>query len=58
MPSGVSAQSGPGWELIVAPALEYNWNARIGVIVGSRIIGAGKNETATVAPVIAFSYFR
>jgi hypothetical protein len=51
------SRSGPGWELILAPALEYNWNARIGLIIGTRMIVAGSNETATLAPVIAFSYF-
>jgi hypothetical protein len=52
-----SSESGSGWELIVAPAIEYNWSARVGIIVGARVIVAGKNETATLAPVVAFSYF-
>jgi hypothetical protein len=52
-----SSESGPGWELIVAPAIEYNWSARVGIIIGARMIVAGKSETATLAPVVAFSYF-
>jgi hypothetical protein len=49
--------SGTGWEQIVAPAVEYNWSARLGIIVGARVIVAGRNETASAAPVVAFSYF-
>ena len=49
--------SGSGAETIVAPAVEYNFSARFGVIVGSRAIIAGRNETATVAPVVALSCF-
>jgi Putative MetA-pathway of phenol degradation len=50
--------SGVGRELITAPAIEYNWSARMGIIVGLRAIAAGRNEIASVAPVMAFSYFR
>ena len=49
--------SGNGWEQIVAPAFEYNWSARLGIIVGARVIIAGRNETASAAPVIAISCF-
>jgi hypothetical protein len=41
--------------LYVAPAIEYNWNARMGVIAGARIAAAGRNVTATVAPVAAIN---
>jgi hypothetical protein len=53
----VSFSSLPGRELFVAPALEYNWSSRVGVIVGVRVMAAGSNVTATVTPVAAFSYF-
>jgi hypothetical protein len=49
--------SGAGRELFVAPALEYNWSSRIGVIFGTRITAAGRNELASVTAVAAFSYF-
>ena len=55
--STFAADSGTGRELIVAPALEYNWSARAGIIFGARITAAGRNETAYVTPVAAFSYF-
>jgi len=43
--------------LFVAPALEFNWSARLGIIFGARVMVAGRNETATATPVAAFSYF-
>jgi hypothetical protein len=49
--------SGSSREDILAPALEYNWSARLGVIVGARVIVAGRNVTATATPVAALSYF-
>jgi hypothetical protein len=48
--------SGIGRELIVAPAVEYNWSSRLGVIAGSRITIAGRNERGFVTPVAALSY--
>ena len=55
--SRLAMQSGSGREQIVAPALEYNWSARLGIIFGARVIVAGRNVTATATPVAAFSYF-
>jgi len=49
--------SSAGGELFVAPALEYNWSNRAGVIFGVRVTAAGRNEIASVTPVAAFSYF-
>jgi hypothetical protein len=49
--------SGVGRELIAAPALEYNWSSRTGIIFGARVVAAGRNETALITPVAAFSYF-
>jgi hypothetical protein len=51
-----SASSSTGRELYVAPALEYNVSAALGVILGARIFAAGRNETAFVTPVIAINY--
>lgn len=41
--------------LYLAPALEYNWNARMGIIAGARVAAAGRNVTATVTPVAAIN---
>lgn len=49
--------SGIGKLFYVAPALEYNWSARLGIIFGVRVAAAGRNEAATVTPIAALSYF-
>jgi hypothetical protein len=38
-----------------APAIEYNWNGSVGVLVGVRIFELGRNVTASVTPVIALN---
>lgn len=47
--------SGPSWSVGYAPAIEYNWSPRFGVIVGARYIPTGRNFTATIAPVAAIN---
>jgi len=37
----------------LAPAIEYNFNSRVGVILGMRLFPAGKNTTDSITPVIA-----
>lgn len=37
----------------VAPAIEYNFNSRVGVILGMRLFPAGKNTIDSITPVIA-----
>jgi hypothetical protein len=49
----IDARSGSAWRFGVAPAVEYNFNSRIGIIVGTRWFAAGKNTSATVTPVMA-----
>jgi Putative MetA-pathway of phenol degradation len=44
--------------LILAPAVEYNFSSSVGVIVGARIVPAGRNVTASVTPAIAVNYVR
>ena len=55
--STLEANSAASREVIVAPALEYNWSARLGIIFGARVIATGRNATAFVTPVAAVSYF-
>jgi hypothetical protein len=43
-----------GW----TPAIEYNWNAGVGIIVGARAIEIGRNTTRTVTPVVALNVVR
>ena len=37
------------------PAIEYNWSSSIGLIVGARWFGAGRNTSATITPAIALN---
>jgi hypothetical protein len=39
----------------LAPAIEYNFNSKVGVILGTRIFPAGKNTTDSFTPVIAIN---
>jgi hypothetical protein len=51
-----SANSGSAYELYVAPAVEYNVSASLGLILGARVFATGRNATALVTPVIAINY--
>lgn len=53
LPAYLVQDSGADDLLYLAPAVEYNWSARMGVIAGTRVTVAGHNVTATVAPVVA-----
>lgn len=59
-PSGNPAQpaylvqdSGSDDVLYLAPAIEYNWSATMGVIAGMRVTALGRSTSATVTPVAA-----
>ncbi|WP_445147327.1 hypothetical protein [Dyella sp. Tek66A03] len=45
----------PRWNYSVAPAVEYNFNSSIGLIVGAQISIAGHNSPADYAPQAALS---
>jgi len=51
--SQIEHQSCSSYSLAFAPAIEYNWSPRMGVLLGVRIIEIGRNTTATVTPAIA-----
>jgi hypothetical protein len=42
-------------DFAVAPAIEYNWSGRVGVIVGARWFVAGSNSSATLTPIAAIN---
>lgn len=42
----------------LAPAIEYNWSANMGIIFGSWFTVAGRNDTQFVSGIFAFNYFR
>ena len=55
IPSYPAQDSGSDDLLYLAPAVEYNWSARMGVIAGARVAALGRNVTATVTPVAAIN---
>jgi hypothetical protein len=55
LPSYLVQDSGSADLLYLAPAIEYNWNARMGVIAGARVAAGGRNATATATPVAAIN---
>ena len=50
-----SVDTGSAWRFGLAPAIEYNFNSRIGVIVGARWFAAGRNTGASITPVAAIN---
>ncbi len=52
MDSGVSDAYG------LAPAIEYSWKPNIGVLVGVRLIPAGRNTNETITPAVAINFVR
>jgi len=48
-------RSGSAYSLGLAPAIEYNWNSSVGLLVGVRMFVAGRNATASVTPAIALN---
>ncbi len=49
----IELNSGSGHTWSIAPAIEYNFNSRVGVIAGAKLTVAGRNATALVIPVAA-----
>jgi hypothetical protein len=47
--------SGSNDAFVMAPAVEYNLSSKVGVLLGVRVVPAGRNVTATVAPVLAIN---
>jgi hypothetical protein len=40
------------------PAIEYSWKPKIGVLLGVRLIPAGRNTNETITPAIAINFVR
>ena len=55
LPATVELNSGSGHTWSLAPAIEYNFNSRVGVIAGAKLTVAGRNATAVVIPVAAIN---
>jgi hypothetical protein len=41
-----------------APAIEYSWNSKVGILLGVRVIPIGRNTAATITPAIAINIVR
>jgi len=53
--ASITLESGSGEYFAVAPAVEYSWSARAGVIFGVRIFVAGRNVAASITPAAAIN---
>jgi hypothetical protein len=51
----VQLDSGSSDAVGFAPAVEYNLNAKVGILLGTRIIAAGRNTAFTISPAIAIN---
>jgi hypothetical protein len=51
----VDLQSGSSEYFAVAPAVEYSWSSRAGVIFGARIFVAGRNISSSITPAAAIN---
>ncbi len=54
--SPVNFDLGPRDAFALAPAVEYSWSSRIGVLLGARLFPAGRNTGASITPAIAINY--
>lgn len=55
-PVSVDSDSGPGTAFGFAPAIEYNFNARVGLLFGVRVITGGHNAARSVTPALALNF--
>jgi hypothetical protein len=51
----VSLNSGSSQAFGLAPAIEYNFTSKVGVIAGMRVFPAGKNTSNSITPAIAIN---
>jgi hypothetical protein len=49
------SDSGSAYSIALAPAIEYNFSARIGALLGVRLYPAGRNASASVTPALALN---
>lgn len=57
-PAAIQMDSGSGYAVGLAPAVEYNWKHNLGVLLGAYLIVAGRNTSATITPALAINFFR
>jgi hypothetical protein len=54
-PPSIRLDSGSSDAFGLAPAIEYNWSSKVGVILGVRVFPAGRNTSASVTPAVALN---
>jgi hypothetical protein len=54
----IQLDSGTSDAFGLAPAIEYNWRPDLGLLLGVRLIAAGRNTAATITPAAAINYVR
>jgi hypothetical protein len=55
-PEIVSMNTGTSEAFVFAPAIEYNFRANLGIILGTRVIPASHNTNSTITPVVAINF--
>jgi hypothetical protein len=56
-PPPIVQNSGSIFAVGLAPAIEYNLTRNVGILVGTRIIAAGRHTLMTVSPAVAINVF-
>ena len=54
--TSVRLNSGSSEAFGLAPAIEYSWRPNLGVLLGTRLIPAGRNTPYTITPAIAINF--
>jgi hypothetical protein len=55
---GIQMNSGSGYAVGLAPAVEYSWKHNLGALLGTYVIVAGRNTSATITPALAINFWR
>ncbi|HLB09855.1 MAG TPA: hypothetical protein VK617_09990 [Gemmatimonadaceae bacterium] len=56
-PPSILFNSGSSDAFGFAPAIEYNWTPKLGVLLGTRVILAGHNTSSSITPALAINMF-
>jgi hypothetical protein len=54
----IALSSGPSDTFGLAPAVETSWRSNLGVLLGVRVVAAGRNTDATITPALAINIVR
>src|ERR1700726_1292251 len=57
-PRKIRLDTGSSAAVGFAPAIEYSWKSNVGILLGTRVIAAGRNAAATITPAVAINIVR